>query len=98
MQYALIFYDLQLILLSWRKWGLPYPILRRLSRPRRAALRLAAGRCGRQPLGAGDAAVAAGEVGPPAGRAARKCRLFFLSSANSIRMFFKTDEPSFLFV
>ena len=51
--------------------ALPSPILRRLSRPRLAARRLAAGRCGRQPLGAGDAAVAAGEVGPPAGRAAR---------------------------
>jgi len=44
-----------------------------MSRPRIAALlRLAAGRCGRQPLGVGAAAVAAGEVEPPAEAVGKK--------------------------
>jgi hypothetical protein len=46
--------------------ALPYPILSYLSRPRLAALRLAAGRCGRPPLGARDAASAASKRRPPA--------------------------------
>ena len=37
-----------------------------MSRPRIAALRLAARRYGKQPLGTGDAAVAASEEWPPA--------------------------------
>jgi hypothetical protein len=41
--------------------ALPYPILRRLSSPRKAVPRLAASRCGRPSPRAGDAASAAGE-------------------------------------
>ena len=49
------------------------PLLSVMSRPRIAALlRLAAGRCGRQPLGVGAAAVAAGEVEPPAEAVGKK--------------------------
>ena len=47
----------------------PHPILSRMSRPRIAALRLAASRCGRQPLGTGAAAIAASEGRPAAGGA-----------------------------
>jgi hypothetical protein len=42
------------------KWYTRWTLLSRRSRPRIAAPRLAVGRSGRQPLGAGDAAVAAG--------------------------------------
>jgi hypothetical protein len=44
-----------------------YPILLCLSRPRLAALHLAVRRCGKQPLGAGDAAIALRAPRPPAG-------------------------------
>ena len=71
----------------------PYPLLRGLSRLRCAALHRAASRCGRQPLGAGDAANAASQA--PAGDAGMahgrfpgcapegrplKYRLFYLSA------------------
>jgi hypothetical protein len=63
---------------------------RRMSRPRIAALRLAARRCGELPLRAGDAAIAAGEGWPPAG--GRKCRSIRSTQTNWLMSCVNTDE------
>jgi len=71
--------------------ALPYPMRRRLSSPRVAALRRAAGRSGGLPRRAGCAASAVGAAWPPAGgaggrgrgapeRPAQTCRVHFLSA------------------